>query len=294
MTASANRGRRRTWLLGLLLTALALPAGADPVPCARMEIGSVIVAENGLRVIEPAVRGLAAGDVLEQLNSHELHTCADLAAALREARERGLALLFLVVRDQQRIAVFALWPRAAAVAAPATPAVESTPTPVAVSPRDSEVVGDMLSRLVAFGQTLQASLPVLTTQPWASRIGDLQQACAEGQAHTPAVGVLAPILAYYRTVAEILRYKEKAEREAGYTRPQPNVVLDYHSGPPVGTWMHRYPFLRESIVEHPGPSLIGGESNGRWSPDQAVRLLVERALADAAALRRRLDGEGAG
>jgi hypothetical protein len=117
----------------------------------------------------------------------------------------------------------------------------------------------------------------------------LRQAYEERQRHTPAVSAVEPILGYYETIAEILRYKEKAERDVGYLRPQPNVAVEYNSGQPVGTWMRRYPFLRQSIVELPGRSIIGGESNGRWLPDNAVELLAERALAHPEARRRRRD-----
>jgi hypothetical protein len=128
--------QRRVWRLGILVAVLAAPAGAAPVPCPRTEIGSVVVARDGLQLVEPAAQGLAADDVLEQLNSHKVRTCADLAAGLTEARERGLALLFLVLRDQELSAVIAVPPAAAAVAATATPVAEPTPTPVTVSPSD--------------------------------------------------------------------------------------------------------------------------------------------------------------
>jgi hypothetical protein len=164
-----------------------------------------------------------------------------------------------------------------------------TPTPVAIGPSSVGSVRSILTGLLDLGHTLQANLPLLTAQPWARQVSDLREAYEKRRTDVPAVGAVEPILAYYQTVAEILLYKEKAVREADHVRPQPNVALDYNTGSQVSAWLHRYPFLQESVVERPGRGIIGGESSGRWSPDRAVELLVQHALADADALRQRLD-----
>jgi len=278
-------------VVGFFAAALALTVEAEPPACPDTEFGRVVVTRDGLQVVEPGAEEVQSDDILVQLNSHRLRTCADLGQALKEARERQLAPLLLVRRDQELEAVLLRQSPAETGVAAAAPVMVPvpTPTPVAIGPSSVGSVRSILTELLDLGHTLQANLPLLTAQPWARQVSDLREAYEKRRTDVPAVGAAEPILAYYQTVAEILLYKEKAVREADHVRPQPNVALDYNTGSQVSAWLHRYPFLQESVVERPGRGIIGGESSGRWSPDRAVELLVQHALADADALRQRLD-----
>lgn len=284
-------GRSGSIVVGFLVAAFALTVDAEPPACPDTEFGRVVVTRDGLQVVEPGAEEVQPDDILVQLNSHRLRTCADLGQALKEARERQLAPLLLVRRDQELEAVLlrqsSAEPGVAAAAPVAVPV--TTPTPVAIGPSSVGSVRSTLAELLELGHTLQANLPLLTAQPWARKVSGLREAYERRRTNVPAVAAVEPILAYYQIVAEILLYKEKAVREADHVRPQPNVALNFNTGSQVSTWLHRYPFLQESVVERPGRGIIGGESSGRWSPDRAVELLVQHALADGEALRQRLD-----
>ena len=281
------------YLLVFFVGALAFPAGAQSPSCQAAAIGALATTADGLRVVAPTALELRADDVLLQLNGQVLRRCADLRRALAEVRRHPVAVLLLVRRNGGMEAVaLGQSPRpptgvvAAAAAPPATPT--PTVTPVAFSPSDVAAIRDMLDRLLHFGRTLRAALPVLSPQPWTRDVHDLQQLYDARRAQLPALTAVEPILGYYRTVADIVAYKENAERAAGYLRPRPDVVLDYSSDWAVGEWLRRYSFLRASVVR-PSVSVGGLERAGRWSPDHAVKLLVEQALADGAALEQQLE-----
>ena len=314
---------RHTICLGFSLFLFAMRAAGESPTCLESDIGRVAITADGLRLTDSATQGLHAGDVLVQLNSHLLHNCADLTGALSEARAHQLARLFLVRRERgleavalQSTTAVAVAPAAAPViqaAGPApmpavvstpvqvvvptpTPVAEPTPTPVTIGTSDVGAVRATLNELQEFGKTLRASLPVVTAQPWAREVSDLQRVYERRRAETPSTQALAPILAYYQSIADILVYKDKvsAERaahEMGQKRPQPNAVFEYHSGTPVSGWLQHYPFLQVSVIDAPETTkFVGwGEGNGTWVPDRAIELLVEHALADGDALGQRLD-----
>jgi len=292
LDAVAWKQGRGAGIVLVLVVALALPLKAEPPACQDTEIGHVVVSRDGLRVVEPGAEEVQPDDILVQLNSHTLRTCADLGQALKEARERQLAPLLLVRRERELEAVLLRLPSQetdVGTTGPVAVVPAATATAVAIGPSSVGSVRDTLARLLDLGHALQASLPLVTAQPWVRQVSDLQEAYEKRRAEVPAVGAVEPVLAYYQTIAEILLYKEKALRQAGYLRPQPNVALDYNTGSQISTWLRRYPFLQESVIERPGRGIIGGESSGRWSPDRAVQLLVQHAVADGDALRRRLD-----
>ncbi|HUI27764.1 MAG TPA: hypothetical protein VL403_16900, partial [Candidatus Kryptonia bacterium] len=263
--------------------------------CQDSLIGRIVVTAEGLQVDETFAQGLRPDDTLLQLNSHLLRSCADLTRAVAEAHERQLELLLLVRREHELRAVMLQAPVTAAAkplaAAAAVAPPNPTPTAVAIAPTDVDPVREMLAQLRDFGGSLQASLPVLTSQPWARQVHELRSAYERRQQVTPAVQALAPILDDYQTVAEILVYKEDAVRALGNSRPRPNMTLRYNTGSQVTGWLRRHPFLQASVVEPPEQTTFAGwaEGNGLWSPDRAVALLVERALSDGDALARRLD-----
>ena len=317
----------RVLAAAVLAALLASPVAAAPAACPDGEIGRLLPTDTGLRVIGSNVPGLWAGDLVVQLNSHPLRTCADLNRALEEARARDLALLLLVRRDQVAAAVVVApareVARAAETAPPAGSAASNPPpelapemvparlaeTPTAAAPtetagveptaeaaalRGSDVqpVREILGELVAFGRALRSSLPVPAAQPWVGRVADLRRSYQGRLASVPAVRVTEPILADYEAVAEILTYQEEVARQERRTRRRPGAELEFSSDSPVGAWLRRYPALRASVVEE--PEKVGfplpGERSGRWRPDRAVEILVERALGESEALGRRLDG----
>ncbi len=273
--------------------ALALPAAAQSPSCQDAAIGALAPTTDGLRVVAPAAPELRADDILLQLNGQVLRRCLDLQRALAEVRRHPVVVLLLVRRNGNLEAVaLGQSPRpptgvvAAAAAPPATPT--PTVTPAVLSASDVAAIRDMLDRFLRFGRTLRAALPVLSPQPWTRDVHDLQQTYDARRARLPALTAVEPILGYYRTVADILAYKQNAERAAGYLRPRPDVVLDYSNDWAVGEWLRRYGFLQASVVR-PSVSVGGLERGGLWSPDHAVKLLVEQALADGAALEQRLE-----
>ena len=278
------------WLV-FLVGSLALPAAGQSAPCHDAAIGALVPTGDGLQVVAPGVPELRADDVLLQLNGQVLRRCADLRRALAEVRRQQLAVLLLVRRNGavdavalQQVAPAPFGATAAGAGAFATP----TPTPTVFGASDVAPLRDMVDRLLDFGRRLRAALPVLTAPPWARDVYELQQTYDARRLQLPALAAVEPILAYYLTVVDILAYKEKAERAAGYVRPRPDIPLDYSSDSAVGEWLRRYRFLQASVVRPPA-SLGGIERGGVWSPDHAVKLLVEQALADGAALEQRLE-----
>ena len=262
-------------------------------PCPDVTIGRVVGGDAGIEVVAPAVSALRVGDILVQLNGRRLRTCDDLRAALRETRDRRLTPLLLVRRDGSDQAIVFTLPdevRAVAVATvlPPSPIPTVVPTPMSVT--DADAVGEMASKLVTFGRELQARLPLPMAQPWSGRVEDLRRAYATQTAAAPAVRAVEPVLGYYETVVAILQYKERATRGRRGVRAQSEVVLEYDSDSPIDGWIERYPFLRPSVIAAPETiAFIGkGEVVGRWAPDRAVALLVERAVAEGEALSRGL------
>ena len=277
------------------IVAMPIIAGAESSTCRDAIVGRVVATADGLQVDESNIAELKADDVLLQLNGHPLRSCADLTTALAEDRRRQLALLLLVGRGQDTLAVLLPSPAATVSTRVTTPAAtelpKSTPTLLAVAPSDADAVRGLLTQLRELGRAMQRSLPLLTSQPWARQVSTLRRAYDQRLAAVPTVRTVEPILDDYETVVEILAYREEAVRAEGNARPQPNVSLRYNTGSPVTGWLRRYPFLQASVVEPPEKTAFTGwaEGNGLWSPDRAVERLVEHALADADTLATRLE-----
>ena len=281
---------------GLAMSATVLAGESGSSACRDSVIGRVVVTADGLQIDESFAEGLRPDDILIQLNGRALRTCADLTQAAAEARAHQLALL-LLVRQANEMRAIVLQPPETATAKPLAAAAvaelpKPTPTAFAIAPSEAATVGEMVAQLGALGRAMQGSLPLLTSQPWARHVSELRRTYDDRQAATPAIRAVEPILDEYQTVGEILIYKEAAARAAGNTRPQPNVTLPYNTGSQVSAWLRRHPFLQGSVVEPPEKTAFAGwgEGNGLWSPDRAVELLVEQALADGDALAGRVAG----
>jgi hypothetical protein len=172
-----------------------------------------------------------------------------------------------------------------AVAEPEQPAVPTVAV-AAMNDADAELVRQMVQELLDLGRDLQARLPLLTAQPWVKRIDGLRDAYRIRKQQAPAVGVAEGIVGSYQTLGEILLYKEEAARGAGRRALQPGLTFEFTSDSRVGTWLRRYPYLEASVVQPPAeiPLLARGERAGRWLPDNAVRLLLDHAVAEGVAL----------
>jgi hypothetical protein len=275
--------------------------------CHVLELGTLAVDEDGLRIVATTVANLRAADVFLQLNSHRLRDCADLQRALGEARREGLELVvFLrrggekrtewIERGQEEAAVEPREEAAAEPIAPAQPApsplAEETsppvaaiaaPPPAAIAPPtaaaavDGEAARAELSRQLALGRELQRSLPVRSTSRWVRRIDELLAARS-----TPSLAGVERIGSCYATIAEILAYRESTARTQAAGHNPAGLILEYGGGSEVTKWLERHPFLEESVLRpyDPERSFMTGQRMGRWSPDDAVRLLVEHALRE--------------
>ena len=101
-----------------------------------------------------------------------------------------------------------------------------------------------------------------------------------------------PVLGYYETVGAILAYKDEHANDEGAgdtgqrvegRRHQTDVAFSYGTDGPVPGWITRYGFLVPAIVRAP-ISNGSWEIEGRWLPDEAVRILLERANKETDAL----------
>ena len=300
MPNEAERHTRKARVAACILVGLTVgatsSARAHALSCPDTGIGSVSASADGLVIEQSAVSSLRTGDILLQLNNRRLQSCADLVQAVSETRRNQLAALFLIRRGEKTDVVpldlpVAPAPQVAAArptVVPLSPVPTTAPTPL--TRPNIDAARALLAELGDLGRDLQAHQPLPMPQPWAQRIDQLRQAYQRQQASGAGVGVVEPILGYYETVGEILVYKEAETRGRREIRARAEVVLEYHSSSPVGGWLSRYPFLRASVVQEPEIThfITESESNGQWLPDQAVALLVARALSEGTALSAKL------
>ncbi|MFQ5667037.1 MAG: hypothetical protein ACE5I7_11470, partial [Candidatus Binatia bacterium] len=197
--------------LSVLIAASHGPLQAATAACAGTRLGRVVESPGGMRVVAPELPSLHAGDLLLQLNSHRLRTCADLRAALAEARKQQLAGLLLVRRGHATDGVVVMAPQEVALISPAT-ATPRPPTPVPTPIRQADVqqVRDAVQAMIAFGRRLQAQLPLPASQPVTRQVRELREAYERWRARVPAVNVVEPILGYYETASDILAYRDAA------------------------------------------------------------------------------------
>jgi hypothetical protein len=296
MPSEAERYRQKTRVAALILVGLTIvstgSARTHALSCPDTGIGSVSPSADGLLIERSAVSSLRSGDILLQLNNHRLQSCADLAQALSEARRNQLTALLLIRRADKTDAVLLDLPVApaqqVAVARPTVVPLSPVPTtaPTPLTRPNIDAARALLVELGALGRDLQAHQPLPIPQPWAQRIDQLRQTYDREQVSGAGVGVVEPILGYYETVGQILVYKDAETRGRREVRARAEVILEYHNSSPVGGWLSRYPFLRASVVREPETThfITESESNGQWLPDQAVALLVARAVSEGAAL----------
>jgi hypothetical protein len=266
-----------------------------------VHLGTLSVEKDGLRIVDVAAANLRKDDVVLQLNSHRLRSCSDLERALGEARRDELELMVLLQRGNERRTEWIRgWREQAEVEPiePAPPSPDSAPPATARSlaavappptalPLDAGAARAELARQMALGRELQRSLPLTSAGRWIRKIDEL----VAGRAAPGSPDAAVRILSYYATIAEILAYRDKAARDDAASRNRAGLLLEYGPGSPVTDWLERYPFLNESVsrpYDHER-SFMSGRRMGLWSPDEAVRLLVERALNEGEALDARPD-----
>jgi hypothetical protein len=305
-TCSPRPALLRVLVLATVSAVSVMPAQASALACPGTDMGRVTSTADGLKVEESAVPVLRSGDILIQLNSHRLHSCTNLTDGLSEAQRNQLVPLFLIRRDNgmQVVLVEPAHVPAGPAAPQSQPAAEvaivlptaippsAVPTthPTPLTPADADAARQLLDQLVAFGRDLQARQPLPMSQPWVQRVDGLRQQYKAEQARNSSVTVVEPILTYYEAVADILKYKETATRERRNVRARAEVVLEYQTNSAVGEWLHRYPFLRASVIKEPETIhfIMEGEVSGLWAPDRAVALLLDRAVSEGSALSGKL------
>jgi len=295
------------WCVAVAGIAYAATATADGT-CPHSPVGDVAVANDELIVVRAATAALQSGDILVQLNSYSLHQCEDLARALQEAGDRHLIPVLIVRRNgalvtatlQESVAVGPepILPAGTTGFAGPTPtfaraalAASPLPSPTAVAappPGSSRSFDALVSALQAFSQ----QPPLLTSRPYLDRLAALRGTYETLRAQDPRVAAAEPIMDYYATVAAILAYKDEHVKDEGGgdtgqrvegRRRQTDVAFSYLSDGPVPGWIQHYAFLAPAVVREP---ITRGdwELTGRWVPDEAVRLLLERAKMATEAL----------
>lgn len=272
---------------------------------------------------------LQPGDVIRQANARRTNNCRELEAAAADAAARGVLLLLaaeraggivtLALADKTSAPVVAAPAGRSAPAAPVeAPAIAATvapaavavaPTPVATPvprmevslPSRADASAELTSKAVAAAAVLgtidEAARLAVPVAAYERRIEDARNAVTalriEGDGSAAVRDLVAETLAYHETARDIRRYKAAELVDARVDqRGAGSVSLPYFSDSEVPRWIERYPFLSETLQQAPRATrmLLPGEMPGRWTPDQAVELLWERARASA----ERLGAWGAG
>jgi hypothetical protein len=290
----APTARHAAQLLCFTLLVRATIAYAAGDLCDEASLGRVRPAADGIHIVESAVEPLRTGDVALQLNGKALRRCEDLTAALDQARSAGLKALFLVRRGDETTPVVVRLEDLSVASASPTPAA---PVQSSVSPPLAEIdatsaseVRQSLDELASFGRRFEAWSPAPTSRSLARQIEEFTGKYRRRIEQVPALAVIEPILGYYDTVGEILVYAEQQRVRDGRSLHRYSPALEYQSNSVVAEWLRRYPFLKESVEDTPKQVvfLTNAEIAGHWSPDEAIRLLVKRAVADAEALSARI------
>jgi hypothetical protein len=262
--------------------------------CSDVSLGRAHAAADGIHIDKFAVEPLRVGDVALQLNGKALRSCDDLTTALDQARKEGLKALFLVRRGGETLPVVVRMEDLQVASVPPTPPAPPptdalTPLAEVDSPSAFEV-RQALDELARFGHRFEAWLPAAPARSLARQIEELTGKYHRRMTQVPALAVIRPILGYYDTVGEILI--DTAQAREGQAKPlhRSSPIVEYQSNSRVTEWLERYPFLEESVSDAPKKVvfLTSAEIAGHWSPDEAIRLLVQRAIADGEALSARM------
>jgi len=303
-------------LIGFALLVAAVPAWAAEPPCAesRGRTGLVVRVDDAGIVVETVDpgsvaerQGLRAGDRVLQMNDVRPTSCRMYARAVRRAAEDGLALLWLVDRGGQRVAM-------AVDVAPGAPVIAAPPPPAAPAEKPGE--GEI--PLVATAPTTAPPPPTTTTTlPSAEPLPDDVAVSLDGvlaalgglgvqtrrglPVYEEAVGEAARQVATLRVRAgaspkvlagldAVLRLHEGAvvawtsiedlRQRKGLRSGVPladNATADFFADSDVERLLDRYDFLAETVTKEPSDGMV--QVAGRWQPVLARTLLWEHAGA---------------
>ncbi len=284
-------------IVALAMAAPAIAGAAGPCDQERGQTGVAVAPDvsGGLAVaaVDPesagAASGVAAGDVVVQVNATVPRSCGDWARAVREARRDRKALLLLVRRAGGEVPVVlaaATWDRVVAAVAPAPPPeapsvrqIVATPPPPPLPPDASVTVDEVLHGLAALEGRERPSARLATYQHDLALLHrQVETLAARGTAPPNVVAALRTVLGYYEAAA-VAWASEDARRETDH---QPRHVASAETAPApyfessdVAAAIEAFPFLRATVVRDPAPGLLAGESAGLWRPVEARGLLWE-------------------
>ena len=289
----------------MLVLGLAAVAAAEP-SCeeAHHETGLALVRRSGGLVIaevdanSPAAKaGFRAGDRVVQTNERLATTCGEYARAVRDARRGRKALLVLVRRADDELAL-ALRPVASApvvageepeertAVAPALP-----PPPEPLPPEVPVTVADVVRGLDVLMPPDRTPRNLAAYREDVERVGrQVETLAARGTATPDVVDGLRGALQPYQAAAVAWAAAESvAERDHRPRRLPINEMarVPYFEDSEAAAVLAAFPFLSVTVAREPRPGMIG-ESSGQWRPYQARGLLWERGKTEREALHARL------
>jgi hypothetical protein len=295
-------GARRL-ILAAAMSLAAAARGAERCAEGRAETGLVLTPAPdglGITVVDEGSAGersgLRVGDTVVQLNAAVARSCADYTRTLRDARKDRKALLVLVRRADAEVPLVlaaAVWQRVA-VAAPAAPPEPPTvqtlvATPPPALPHGAEVsLTGVLRRLADLSAT---AVPPTRIETYRRAVAEAESevAALEAAGTVPAglVGGLHTILRYH-VAAGVAWMAEESLRERD-RRPRhfpagEATVAPFFADSDVASTIEDFPFLRQTVVQDPGPGVVGGETAGLWRPVEARTLLWTHAREEQARL----------
>jgi PDZ domain len=280
-----------------LMAALALAAasvawGANPCEEDRGRTGVALAAgEGGLHVaaVDPdspgAGKGLRAGDSVAQVNDVVPRSCADWGRAVRAARKDGRALLVLVRRDGDEVALAlpaSTWERAV-VAVPPPPPVEppsvreivEAPPPPPLPPETQVTFDEVTHGLAALPPANRLKPSLDTYRRDLLHVHRQIETLAVRKTVSPeVVEGLRTVLRYY-DAAEIAWDAAEAERES-QRRPShlpigEALAAPYFTDGEAASTIDEFPFLHATVEREPRGGLV--QSSGTWRPLEARQLL---------------------
>lgn len=179
--------------------------------------------------------------------------------------------------------------------AAAAPPVVARPTPrprreASLPPRtaiSTELRARAAAAAAALGSVDDVAQIAVPLALYERRLGEAEATIANlafgvDEAEAAVRDVVEDALALHRTARDIRRAKLAAPGRAGSDRlGTGGTGVPYFSDSKVVDWVAAYPFLQTTIIAPPRETRfpVPGETSGRWSPDDALALLWERAHA---------------
>jgi hypothetical protein len=283
-----------------------LGIGLRPASEERPNVAPSLVITEVTPLSQGARIGLRVGDIVEQVNSWQTQDCQSYQKAVQDARGEHKALLLLINRKDQRLALVfesEVWPRKDTehYEQRAEVTLQSIVT-VPLSPTVKDQVRHTGAQALAILHEV-AALAVFPGNPsaYAQRVATAKTQLATlahagiSEAERRVISGAKIVLGYYLVAQEILEYKQTLVTDSAKGPPQRRNTTATPAGSPyllnspVAGWLEQYPFLQVTVRQ--SPQKVGFmEREGRWDPEQAVQLLWEKANRDAATLAQWLQG----